>query len=120
MRRSKSRGSFRRRSRCSLLTACSIVWGKRSRRWKLSAVSSQFSVLSSQFSVLSSRFSVLSSQFSALSSQFSVLSSQFSVLSSQFSVLSSQFSVLSSLLHHFLKHSRPKSSRQFSDHLTGA
>src|ERR1035437_2220479 len=106
MRRSKSRESFRRRSRCSLLTACSIVWGKRSRRRKLSAVSCQFSVLSSQFSVLSS--------------QFSVLSSQFSVLSSQFSVLSSQFSVLSSLLHHFLKHSRPKSSRQFSDHLTGA
>src|ERR1019366_5921040 len=99
MRRSKSRGSFRRRSRCSSLTACSIVWGKRSRRRKLSAVSCQFSVLSSQFSVLSS---------------------QFSVLSSQFSVLSSQFSVLSSLLHHFLKHSRPKSSRQFSDHLTGA
>src|ERR1035437_10362293 len=113
MRRSKSRGGFRLRSRCSLLTACSIVWGKRSRRRQLSAVSSQFSVLSSQFSVLSSQFSVLSSQFS-------VLSSQFSVLSSQLSVLSSQFSVLSSLLHHFLKHSRPKSSRQFSDHLTGA
>src|ERR1035437_6088295 len=85
MRRSKSRGGFRLRSRCSLLTACSIVWGKRSRRRKLSAVSSQFSVLSSQFSVLSSQFSVLSSQFSVLSSQFSVLSSQFSVLSSQFS-----------------------------------
>src|ERR1035437_10362294 len=92
MRRSKSRESFRRRSRCSLLTACSIVWGKRSRRRKLSAVSCQFSVLSSQFSVLSSQFSVLSSQFSVLSSQFSVLSSQFSVISSQFSVLSSQFS----------------------------
>src|ERR1017187_1609950 len=64
MRRSKSRGSFRRRSRCSSLTACSIVWGKRSRRRKLSAVSSQLSVVSSQFSVLSSQFSVLSSQFS--------------------------------------------------------
>src|ERR1035441_6376159 len=57
MRRSKSRGSFRRRSRCSSLTACSIVWGKRSRRRKLSAVSSQLSVVSSQFSVLSSQFS---------------------------------------------------------------
>src|SRR6266446_406686 len=43
MRRSKLRGSFLRRSRCSLSMGCSIVWGK---KWGRRAVSSQLSASS--------------------------------------------------------------------------
>src|SRR5271157_4229130 len=49
MRRLKLRGSFRLRSRCSLLMESWIVWGRTlGRRRSLSDLSCQFSVLSSQ------------------------------------------------------------------------